>query len=173
MPESPRFFKNHYSTNTTHTDASRGRNGADVSWFDKARWIVALPWPKLGNVLSPSYSFPILATTHHNSSRWDLYCKIGMHRDGKNRKFRNPYDVSLRSYGISTNPLRFMTVLLRFYFGSITVGQWYCTLGELGWIWMSSGWFVMTDDTPINPELPRMTTNTTTMPLGTILILLR
>ena len=30
------------------------------------------------------------------------------------------------------------------------------------------GWIVMTDDTLINLELPRMTTNTTTMPLGMI-----
>ena len=32
--------------------------------------------------LNPSYTFPILATIHHDSSRCDLYCKIGMHRDG-------------------------------------------------------------------------------------------
>ena len=29
-----------------------------------------------------SYTFPILATIHHDSSRCDLYCKIGMHGDG-------------------------------------------------------------------------------------------
>ena len=45
---------------------------------------------------------------------------IGMHRDGQNRKFKNPYDVSRRSYGISTTPLRFMTVLLRCYYGRVT-----------------------------------------------------
>ena len=31
-----------------------------------------------GKGLSPSYTFPILATIHHDSSRYDLYCKIGM-----------------------------------------------------------------------------------------------
>ena len=30
-----------------------------------------------------------------------------------NRKYRNHYDVSRCSYGVSTNPLRFITVLLR------------------------------------------------------------
>ena len=40
-----------------------------------------------------------------------------------NRKFRNPYDVSRRSYGVSTNSLRFMTVLLRCYYGSVTTNR--------------------------------------------------
>ena len=57
------------------------------------------------------HTFPILGTIHHDSSRCD--------RDASgwlNRKFRNHYDVSRCSYGVSTNPLRFMTVLLRCYY---------------------------------------------------------
>ena len=53
--ESPRFFKNHYETTTTHAGASRHRNGAtknhaDVFRFDKSGRIVALPWPKIVSV---------------------------------------------------------------------------------------------------------------------------
>ena len=134
--------------------------------------------------LSPSYTFPILATIHHDSSQCDIYCKLW---DASGwliqQKFWNPYDVSRRSYGISTNPLRFMTVLLHCYYDATTVllqqchaktvGQSYCIHVESGWIWMRRGWIVMTNDTPINPDLPRMTTNTTTVPLGVIPIPLR
>ena len=71
-----------------------------------------------------------------------------------------------------------MAVLIRCYYDAttvllrqrhdITVGQSYCIRGELGWILMSRGWMVVTDDTLTDPKLPRITTNTATVPLGMI-----
>ena len=31
---------------------------------------------------SPTYTFPIMATVHHNSSGFDIESKIGVHWDG-------------------------------------------------------------------------------------------
>ena len=56
----------------------------------------------------------------YDSSRFVPMRPILKNRDGRNRIFRNPYDVPRRSYGISTTPLRFMTVLLRCYYDAST-----------------------------------------------------
>ena len=59
--------------------------------------------------LSPCYTFTILATIHHNLSRCDYTIISGWIK----QKFRNHYNVSQCSYGVSTNQLRFIVVLLR------------------------------------------------------------
>ena len=92
-------------------------------------------------------------------------------------------EIPTMSHDVPTVSLRLLYDSWRCYYDAttmllrqshdITVGQSYCILGESGWIWMSRGWIVLSDDTPINPERPRMTTNTTTMPLGMTPIPLR
>ena len=40
-------------------------------------------------LLSLSYTFTTLATIHHDSSRCDLHCKIGMHKVDKTENSEN------------------------------------------------------------------------------------
>ena len=90
--------------------------------------------------------------------KFDLVYNVGHHKSASN--LHGSPDRLWLYYDATTMLLRQRH--------DIIVGQSYCICSESGWIWMSRGWIVMTDDTPINPELPRMRTNTTTMPLGTI-----
>ena len=68
-------------------------------------------------VLSLSQTFTILATIHHDSSRFELDGKFGVHRVGKKE---NPASILCLTmllrclHDSSTVPLRFMTAALRF-----------------------------------------------------------
>ena len=89
-----------------------------------------------------------------------LYGKIGIYQDGYNI---NHYDVQRRSYGV---PIRIHYDSWRCYYGATKVAPRNDRKAVV--LYSESGWIVVSVDIPIHPELPRMTKNTTTVPLGTI-----
>ena len=73
-----------------------------------------VPWC---SPLSLSQTFTILATIHHDSSRFELGGKIGVHQDGKKENSTSILYLTMLLrclHDSSTVPLRFMTAVLRF-----------------------------------------------------------
>ena len=64
-----------------------------------SRWnSLRSPFEHSASCLSPSYTFLILGTIHHDSSQCDLHCKIGMVKTKKK--------ITLMSHGVPTVSLR-------------------------------------------------------------------
>ena len=82
----------------------QGEHSAILSTFIK------LP---LVTIFSPSYTFPILATTHHDSSWWDLCCKIGMVRTENS-------EIPTMSHDVPTVSLRLLYDSWRCYYDATT-----------------------------------------------------
>ena len=121
------------------------------------------------NSLSSSYTFPILgflATIHHDSSRCVPYCKIGTIKTENS-------EINTMSHGVPMVSPRIHYDSWWCYYDATTIAPQHnrrTVILYLWWIEMNLGWIMMSDDTPIDPKRPRMTTNTTTVPLGMILI---